>query len=299
MDERILEAVEGASQCDANFARKMDRDLRPVIQNAKITSPNAPASTVFISGIPYAVDIFRQFLTPVYAIFDRFERRLAFSGQDARVGKIVTDVVAANRVLGAYVRERLRSAGEIAFPGKDEPDHGMNLAIFNANGGLCATHELEGVENSYQPKILAAHSILYDHPVYPLIFWDGHGGCGSEDDLHLKGASIIMRKTLISLVLQGRGHFIHKLGSLREALICSVPGRLFNLTIKYLAGAEKDFFAREDEVRQDADEGKEYGLRTFVPASLTDSNKYWMEVATKCFAISAQLGPPPSFSLSL
>jgi hypothetical protein len=159
-----------------------------VIQNAKITSPNGPASTVFISGIPYAVDIFRQFLSPVYAIFDRSERRLAFSGQDARVGKIVTDVLAANPVLRADVRERLRSAGEIAFPGMDKPDQGMNLAIFNADGGLCATHELE----------VAAHSILYDQLVYPLVCWDGHGGCGSEDDTNLKGASTIMRKTLFS-----------------------------------------------------------------------------------------------------
>jgi hypothetical protein len=81
----------------------------------------------------------------------------------------------------------------------------------------------------------------------------------------------------------------------REKLICSVSGRLSNLTIKYLAGAENRFFASEDEVRQDADEGKEYGLRTFVPASLTDSDEYWREVATKCFAISAQLGSPTFF----
>jgi hypothetical protein len=82
------------------------------------------------------------------------------------------------------------------------------------------THELEVVKNSYQPKVLAAHSILYDQLVYPLIFWDVHGGCGVEDDTHLKGASTMMRKTVISLVLQGQGHFIHKLSSLREELIC-------------------------------------------------------------------------------
>jgi hypothetical protein len=64
----------------------------------------------------------------------------------------------------------------------------------------------------------------------------------------MKGASTIMRKTLISLVLQRRGHFIHKLSSLREELICSVSGPVSNLTIKYLAGAEKRWFAREDEV---------------------------------------------------
>jgi hypothetical protein len=101
---------------------------------------------------------------------------LALSGEDTRVGKIVTDVLSTNRVLRGYIRQRLRSAGEIAFPGMDEPDQGMNLAIFKAEGGLCATHELEVVKNSYQTKVLAAHSILYDQLVYPLIFWDGHGG---------------------------------------------------------------------------------------------------------------------------
>jgi hypothetical protein len=35
---------------DPNFPRRINRCLRPVIQNAKITSPNAGASTVFITG---------------------------------------------------------------------------------------------------------------------------------------------------------------------------------------------------------------------------------------------------------
>jgi hypothetical protein len=71
---------------------------------------------------PLCGGYFSAVLSQVYAIFDRAERRLAFSGHDARVGKIVTAVLAANPVLRAYVRERLRSAGEIVFPGIDEPD---------------------------------------------------------------------------------------------------------------------------------------------------------------------------------
>jgi hypothetical protein len=121
MEERILAAVEEASQCDANFDRKVNRDLRPVIQNAKITSPNGPASNLFISGIPYALDIFRQFLTPVYAIFDRSERRLALSGEDTRVGKIVTAVLSANPVFRGYTGCKESPRPPCSFPGSRLP----------------------------------------------------------------------------------------------------------------------------------------------------------------------------------
>jgi hypothetical protein len=40
---------------------------------------------------------------------------------------------------------------------------------------------------------------------------------------------------------------------------------------------------------------KEYGLRTFIPPSLSDSDEYWRHVATKCFAVSTQLASPTFF----
>jgi hypothetical protein len=97
--------------------------------------------------------------------------------------------------------------------------------------------------------------------------------------------------------LQPRDHFIHQLTSLREEFICAVSGRLVNIQIKYLAQVERQCFAREDEIRNQISESnqKEYGLRTFIPPSLTDSDQYWKQVATKCFAISTQFGPPSFF----
>ena len=39
-----------------NYARIINYQLRPVIQNAKIHSPNATHSTIFVTGLPYAYD---------------------------------------------------------------------------------------------------------------------------------------------------------------------------------------------------------------------------------------------------
>jgi hypothetical protein len=60
----------------------------------------------------------------------------------------------------------------------NEPDEGMNLAIFNAEGILLNDYQMEVLRNSYQPQKLCQCHMLYDPLVYPLIFWAGSGGCG-------------------------------------------------------------------------------------------------------------------------
>jgi hypothetical protein len=135
--------------------------------------------------------------------------------------------------------------------------------------------------------------------IYPLIFWNGTGGCGVEAGQPFQKATTLMRKSLIALVMQPRGYFLHEMGTLREEFICALSGRLVNLNIKYLAEMEKDLF-QEDKIRADGEDAeKEFGIRTFIPPSLTDSDEYWHHVATRCFGISTQLGPPHSFSLLL
>jgi hypothetical protein len=48
-------------------------------------------------------------------------------------------------------------------------------------------------------------------------------------------------------------------------------------------------------MEDEEDNEKEFGIRTFIPPSLTDSDEYWHDVATRCFAISTQLGAPTFF----
>jgi hypothetical protein len=99
-------------------------------------------------------------------------------------------------------------------------------------------------------------------------------------------------------MLQSRDHFIHGLETLREEFLCVVSGRLVNISLKWMLGAQRCHFAREDEVREGDGDGngeKEYGLSSFIPASVTDSDQYWHGVAEKCFPISSQMGAPTIF----
>jgi hypothetical protein len=139
--------------------------------------------------------------------------------------------------------------------------------------------------------------MLYDQFLYPLIFWNGSGGCGILDSENPHSATRHIRKVLISLMLQPRDYFIHQLTTLREEFIGAVDGRLINITITFLAQAQRRCFAREDEIRDKNSDGvpKEYGVRTFIPPSFTASDEYWHHVAAKCFALSKQLGPPTFF----
>jgi hypothetical protein len=58
----------------------------------------------------------------------------------------------------------------------NEPDEGMNLAIFNAEGSLLKDHEIGILRNSYQPEKLSQFHMRYDQLVHPLIFWNASGG---------------------------------------------------------------------------------------------------------------------------
>jgi hypothetical protein len=76
MGRELLDHVVELTQSIPNFRRILNRDLRPVLQHARVSSPNAGALNVFTSGIPYALDSYRQFITPVYAVFFRTQQRI-------------------------------------------------------------------------------------------------------------------------------------------------------------------------------------------------------------------------------
>jgi hypothetical protein len=87
----------------------------------------------------------------------------------------------------------------------------MNLTIFNAEGALLDDHQLEIVRDSYHTQKFSQAHMLYGQVAYPLIFWTGSGGCGVMESEKLQGCTTLIRKVLISLILQPRDHFIHQL----------------------------------------------------------------------------------------
>jgi hypothetical protein len=110
----------------------LNRDFQPVLQRARVSLPNAGASNVFISGIPYALDSYQQFIIPFYAVFFRTQQWIPIPPGGTE--KIIASIFSQNRTLQGYLRDRLDSIREMATVAVDEPDDGMNLAIFNAEG---------------------------------------------------------------------------------------------------------------------------------------------------------------------
>jgi hypothetical protein len=65
----LLDHIVELTQSIPNFPRVLNRDLRPVLQHVRVSAPNADASNVFISGIPDALDSYRQVTIPAYLVF--------------------------------------------------------------------------------------------------------------------------------------------------------------------------------------------------------------------------------------
>jgi hypothetical protein len=69
----------------------------------------------------------------------------------------------------------------------NEPDPGINLVIFNADGQVLSEQEIEVIRSSYESEKLCPVEMGYDKLVYPLIFWQGSGGCGIAENLERQG----------------------------------------------------------------------------------------------------------------
>jgi hypothetical protein len=132
MNEELLQRIIRLTESNPNFPRILNRYLRPVLQHTWVSSPNTGVASLFISRISYALDADRQFGWPVYVVFDRRDRGFSTSPRD--IQEIIALVLSKNETLRGYLRDRLSSAREIAAVSMNEPDEGMNLAVFNAEG---------------------------------------------------------------------------------------------------------------------------------------------------------------------
>jgi hypothetical protein len=121
------------NETSPNFPRILNKDLRPVIENANIRSSRAGGSTVFITVFPSVRDSYRQFLTPVYSVFNALDRDpITMRGStDTWIRRIVSE----NETFPEYIHDHTRKAViemQISVPGSI--DQGINLAILNPDG---------------------------------------------------------------------------------------------------------------------------------------------------------------------
>jgi hypothetical protein len=105
MHRDILAQIVEGSHSRVNFPRILNRELRSVIQNAPISSPRGPGSSLFISGIPYAIDTFRQFVTLVNAVFQKGDS--VFTERSGTDEWLIGVILRYNPALRDYIRTSL------------------------------------------------------------------------------------------------------------------------------------------------------------------------------------------------
>jgi hypothetical protein len=133
MPTNIRRAVE---ECTANgkpnFLRIINADLRPVIQNAQMSSSNAAASSVLLTVIPCALDSFRQLLRPAYAIFNKLDRE-SMGSEEMNI-RLARAILEHNKVLRGHVRRRTSTAlAKMQIRLIGFADTATNLAVMNAD----------------------------------------------------------------------------------------------------------------------------------------------------------------------
>jgi hypothetical protein len=123
------------------------------------------------------------------------------------------------------------------------PYRGMNLAILNADGMSAESAEFQVLKATYQLEKIIQWTTQCDQLIYPLIFCKGKGGCEAKPGQTMQGWTKLIRKVLICLTLQPRGHFLHAVETLREKFLCSTSGLLINIHINWLLTAQRSYLA--------------------------------------------------------
>ncbi|EAY21003.1 hypothetical protein TVAG_172600 [Trichomonas vaginalis G3] len=181
-------------------------------------------------------------------------------------------------------------------------DEGINIAIIGETSNLQRNSKeyadkIEKNENGeifYHPQIVPYLSALYDQLAFPLIFWNGHGGCGRLNN-NEEWSYKHMRRTACSLLMQPNSHWIHKLGYLREEYICSIFGRDLHHRIEN-AFYRQINLRRESEVKKKSDNPEENeGTTTYIPSSFTNGPAYWKKIGKKVILLSTKYGQPTLF----
>jgi hypothetical protein len=136
---------------------------------------------------------------------------LALSIPPGDVQQIIALILSQNEIVQGHLRDRLYSVREIPTTAMMEPNGGMNKSIINPEGCLLKDHEVEVLRNLFVPQKRCQFDMLCDRLAYALIFWNGFGGCDIHESDELQGSETLMRKILISLILQPCDHIIHQL----------------------------------------------------------------------------------------
>lgn len=302
----IINALE-ENKNTANFAKNTNLLARPVILQSNISRPEGSVDMMVIQGISYAIDSCKQFLVPCHLIFNGIDTKYSLKSisevTKVEMLVIVKFLLENNHKLREFLLNCSTKIGgsEAYVPYLEALDKGNNLAIINsaniskANSTQYAL--LKDTDNfkSYEKKLLDPLDSEFDQLCFPLLFWNGVGGCGKLNDTEAWKIKN-MRYSCCSLFLQPPDNYIHKLTWLNEEYLTSIFSRIMYIKI------EKEFQRQllMKKLKEIADTNRnlrydEFGTKTIIPSAFTGSNTYWKQVTHNAFLLSSIIGPPNFF----
>jgi hypothetical protein len=143
-DELLPNCIVQLTEANSKSSPIVNRDLRLVFQYAYLFSYD-PASNLFVSGIPYALDTDRQFITCADAAFSRNDQ--SFPVPPGDIEEIIAVILPPNGSPHDYLRDQFDSVQEGAAVLINEPDEGIDRVVLNAEGFLMNGHQRELLQN--------------------------------------------------------------------------------------------------------------------------------------------------------
>lgn len=182
----------------------------------------------------------------------------------------------------------------------DEPSAEEDNNDIEKEENQAIEHLIESTNENYQiladfkSKQIYAGLSEYDILIYPILFWNGKGGCGKLEN-ESKFYSSRLKYSVISMCMQSPDYYFNQCSALREEFICSVYGRLIQLRINYEFNRQKQLFMKKEISPNMIQKDLKYGIKTYIPSSFTGSAQYWKKVTNQGFYLTLILGPPKFF----
>ena len=318
--QSIIDIVTNYSRTKWNFIRTLNRYSRPVLQKASYSNLEHTYSTLHIQGITYSIDSRFQFKDPVYIIASgdtclSLQKPSSFSNEQFHdIQAIISILLRENSTLNQFVLDKLRQFSRddfIAFV-SDSTDRNTSIAAISTDNPFDKTSSLVTFYNDttqissntkiedYPTKIVPVESALYDQLLYPLLYWNGTGGIGKlYDDEPWKPKD--MRYALRAICLQPPTSYCKQCSVLLDEYLCSGYGRDMQIKVNKAFQIQLSLINQKEALERCENQinktksNNEFGIKTFIPATLTGSPSYWNSVSKNGFYLSMILGAPTFF----
>lgn len=288
----LADLIMECTRRDASFARKLNLSLSPVVRNASIGGSRPGSALTRLQGCPYAYDPGPTGNRILHFLWSPLQSRMRSEEDiDSRLVALITKAraLATNPKLQRFAT--LAEAHPAGLPelivgyAREEVDlNTVTIAIANHQALWAEPSVVVGIARETSERIdIRSYTTLYDQMVYPLLFFDGHGGFGNDEEV----PGTLAKKFKCFLFQPREDSFAHQSGLLMEELIADTYGRYFDNKLTYAYTHIRNLVSERD-LRHP--ENPEFGRRLFIPASVPGSRAYFQKLNYDAAALTLRLG---------